>query len=94
MDDMSSLYEINRTLGTVLAKLEHIEEKISDIDDMNDRLRDVEKAHEAAKPFLEKASKWEQRGLGAGMVLTALGMIFGGVFVGFRDKILTSIGLH
>ena len=94
------LIDISLKLGTILGKFESMEanqaimvaevkaitaEQItirSDVVDMRDTV-------EGMKPFVDKAKKWEQRGIGAGMVLTGLGAIFGGAAVAFRDKLMT-----
>lgn len=104
MPDDQNLFEVNRTLGGVLATLKSIEvsvakaeardvERDQRIADLTTRVASVEHTTAAAKPFIDKAAKWEQRGIGMGMVLTALGAIFGGVVIGMRDRIFHAIGL-
>lgn len=58
-----------------------------------ERIEGLETDTAAIKPFIEKAKAWENRGIGAAMVLSALGAIFGGTAVAFRDKILATLGI-
>lgn len=97
------LNEINRTLGEMLGSFKAMEAsqhnmlsevKAISAEQMRVRIEmdDVKDTVNGIAPFVEKAKKWEQRGIGAGMVLTSVGAIFGASAIAFRDKILASIG--
>lgn len=101
----SELLEINRTLGKVMAKLDNIaddvraqaavQEKTSEaIQALELRTVFLERDVNAAKPFIDKAKQWEQRGIGMIATVSAVGAIFGGVIIGFRDQILMKLGIN
>lgn len=96
------LNEINRTLGEMLGSFKAMEasqhsmlSEVKAISAEQTRVRvemdDMKDTVNGIAPFVEKAKKWEQRGVGAGMVLTSLGAIFGASAVAFRDKIMEYI---
>lgn len=100
MNDFSA---ISRDLYIVIGKLEKIEQSIDSAESSRAKMRDevreittrTERLEDEVKsiaPFLEKAKKWEQRGIGAAFVLTSLGAVFGSMLVGFKEKLIAVIG--
>lgn len=92
-----------KDLGIVIGKLEKIEQSMERADDHRSAMRDdvhelrsrterLEEDMKSVQPFLEKAQKWEQRGVGAAFVLTAMGAVFGSMLTGFKEKIFTVFG--
>jgi hypothetical protein len=103
-DSSPMMYEINRTLGTVLEKLENIEKTLDHeasvrvelartVSALELRTVFVERDVNSAKPFIDKAKQWEQRGIGMIAAVSAVGAIFGGVVIGLREKLMHAIGL-
>lgn len=102
--DHTTMYEIQRTLGTVIEKLDNIESTLADesakrsdlaksVSALELRTVFVERDMNAAKPFIDKAKQWEQRGIGVIASVSAVGAIFGGVIIGLREKIAHALGL-
>lgn len=102
--DNATMYEIQRTLGTVINKLDNIEQTLTDeavkrsdiakaVSALELRTIFVERDMNAAKPFIDKAKQWEQRGIGMMAAVTFVGAVFGGVIIGLREKIMHAIGI-
>lgn len=98
------MFEVNRTLGTVIEKLDNIEKTLAaetaaradmakSVAALELRTVFVERDMNAAKPFIDKAKQWEQRGIGMIATVSAVGAIFGGVIIGLREKIAHFIGI-
>lgn len=104
MQNDTPMYEINRTLGKVIEKLDNIESTLATetaarvdiakaVAALELRTVFVERDMNAAKPFIDKAKQWEQRGIGMIAAVSAIGAIFGGVVIGLREKIMHAVGL-
>ena len=52
------------------------------------RIEALEAGIAAVKPFAAKADKWEREGIWAAGFIAALGAVFGGSFMAFREKLL------
>lgn len=63
------------------------------IEHISARVERIERGVEELKPIAEELRAWKQRGIGAAGILTALGAIFGGALVAFRDKLFAALGL-
>lgn len=72
---------------------ERIEGTETGIDEVARRVEKIEAAVSEIQPLTEEVRAWKQRGIGAAGVLTALGAIFGGTLVTFRDKLMAAVGL-
>jgi hypothetical protein len=102
--DTAAMYEIQRTLGTVINKLDNIEQTLADegakradlakaVSALELRTVFLEKDVNTAKPFIDKAKQWEQRGIGMIATVSAVGAIFGGVIIALREKIMHAMGI-
>ncbi|QIG67357.1 putative holin protein [Rhizobium phage RHph_TM3_3_9] len=98
------LYDIVGKLGAMGSQLEnikemsekqalHAENQAAAIAKLTNRTDSLEKEFATAKPFIDKAKQWEQRGIGVIATVSAVGAIFGGVIIGLREKILHAIGI-
>ena len=72
---------------------DRIESTEHGIENIEHRIAAIERGVEEIKPLADEVRQWKQRGIGAAGVLTALGAMFGGALVAFRDKVLTFFGL-
>lgn len=45
------------------------------------------------KPFVSEARRWRERGIGAAMVFSSMGALFGGAFVAFKDNVMRLLGV-
>jgi prefoldin subunit 5 len=72
---------------------ERIEGTEHGIENIEHRIAAIERGVEEIKPLADEVRQWKQRGIGAAGVITALGAIFGGALVAFRDKIMASLGM-
>lgn len=87
------LEDRQRAASARAAMSERIEGTEHSIEDIAKRVERIEEGVAGIYPLAEEVRAWKQRGIGAAGVLTALGAIFGGALVAFRDKILVAIGL-
>jgi uncharacterized phage infection (PIP) family protein YhgE len=98
---LTSIASINTTLVedrqraamSRAAMSERIEGTEHGIESIQHRIAAIEKGIEEIKPLADEVRAWKQRGIGAAGILTALGAIFGGAIVAFRDRILTALGI-
>lgn len=81
-----------RAASARAAMNDRIDAAESNLENIEHRVETIERGIDDIRPLADEVRQWKQRGIGAAGVLTALGAMFGGALVAFREKVLAFFG--